>query len=132
MSKNIRIGSVGEDLACGYLRNCGYRIIGRNYRQKWGEIDIVSMDKDGTLVLVEVKTMVGNECGIKPEDNLTRNKLLKLIRICESFVNSRPDLINERKGWRIDLVTVTLPESFNLTYDTKNCVIKQYSNLSRG
>ena len=36
------LGNLGEDLACEYLVNNGYAILGRNYRISFGEIDIVA------------------------------------------------------------------------------------------
>jgi putative endonuclease len=106
---NISIGKLGEDLACEYLANKGHRILQRNYRKPWGEIDIVARAKDNTLVFVEVKALVGGEkIGLTPEDNLTAAKLMKLRRTCAAFVAKNPDLVNEKRGWRIDLVAITL------------------------
>ena len=45
ISQHIRIGRIGEDIACRYLRSKGYEIIERNFRKKWGEIDIVCKKK---------------------------------------------------------------------------------------
>lgn len=51
----IRTGKRGEDLAVSYLAGAGYRIIERNYRCLFGEMDIVA-EEGGTLVFVEVKS----------------------------------------------------------------------------
>lgn len=48
-------GRRGEDAACAFLERHGYNVIGRNYRCRWGEIDIIAV-KDGSVVFVEVKT----------------------------------------------------------------------------
>ncbi|WP_244226647.1 YraN family protein [Paenibacillus protaetiae] len=48
-------GQYGEEAACGYLQQKGYRIIERNWRCRSGEIDIVA-EEDGRLVVVEVRT----------------------------------------------------------------------------
>ena len=48
------IGQWGEDQASEYLRRHGYRIIGRNYTCRFGEIDILA-EKRGYIVFVEVK-----------------------------------------------------------------------------
>lgn len=129
MGKVIKVGEIGENLACHYLESKGYKILGRNYRKKWGEIDIIAKAKDKTLVFVEVKAVVsaktqmvgGNE--ITPEDNLTTAKLRKLWRVCEIFANEYSALVDDKKGWRIDLVAV------DLTNDKKNCTIKHYENI---
>ena len=48
------IGQWGEDQACEYLRRHGYRIVGRNYACRFGEIDVIA-SKRGFLAFVEVK-----------------------------------------------------------------------------
>lgn len=43
MSRDTKqqLGQWGEEIACKYLENKGYKILDRNFRQKWGEIDII-------------------------------------------------------------------------------------------
>jgi putative endonuclease len=53
--ENKIVGNRGETLAVEHLQMKGYKILGRNYASKWGEIDIVAKDKD-IVVFVEVKT----------------------------------------------------------------------------
>lgn len=48
-------GRRGEDAACAYLERHGYKVVDRNYRCRWGEIDVIAV-KGGTLAFVEVKT----------------------------------------------------------------------------
>jgi putative endonuclease len=73
------IGSKGEDIAEGFLKDKGYKIIARNYKTPIGEIDIIAKDKD-TLVFVEVKTRSNNSFGYPFEavDARKRNKLKRL------------------------------------------------------
>ena len=106
-----KTGRIGEDLTCKYLAGKRYEILARNYRKPWGEIDIVAKAPDKTLVFVEVKTMhdVG-EAGLTPEDQMSSSKLIKLKRTCEKFVAKNEGLLNENRGWRIDLVAITLGE----------------------
>ncbi len=52
-------GLRGEDEAARYLDARGYRVVCRNYRSRFGEIDIVAQ-KDGFLVFCEVKTRSKN------------------------------------------------------------------------
>lgn len=55
--KALRSGVEGEDLAAQYLESQGLRILARNYRTRYGEIDLIAKDKD-TWVFVEVKFRV--------------------------------------------------------------------------
>jgi putative endonuclease len=49
------LGRLGERLAAEHLERLGYRIVARNHRTRFGEIDLVAAD-DETLVFCEVKT----------------------------------------------------------------------------
>lgn len=60
MNYNIRLGRHGENLAVEKLLEKGYEILSRNYRVKFGEIDIIARDRD-ILVFIEVKTRRNNK-----------------------------------------------------------------------
>lgn len=49
------LGRLGERLAAEHLERLGYRVIARNYRTRYGELDLVATDDD-VLVFCEVKT----------------------------------------------------------------------------
>ena len=55
-SKTQKIGEIGEKLACMFLMKHGFKVLDRNYRKKWGEIDIIAQ-KDDILRFIEVKTV---------------------------------------------------------------------------
>lgn len=59
---NQKIGALGEALAEAMLLEKGYRILSRNFRCRYGEIDIIA-SKNGVLVFVEVKTRLFESCG---------------------------------------------------------------------
>ncbi len=48
-------GAWGEDVACEYLEGQGYRIIARNFRTRFGEIDIIA-EQGAYIVFAEVKS----------------------------------------------------------------------------
>ncbi|MBI2514874.1 YraN family protein [Candidatus Wolfebacteria bacterium] len=136
MNSKSELGQLGEDLACKYLVENGYKIIERNFWKPWGELDIVAKYKDGTLVFVEVKTMQGRNYNhdddrdeIKPEDQLTKAKLRKLKRTASLYAGHRPELINDKKGWRIDLIAINVDSSRDLTDYKKDCDIRYYENI---
>ena len=49
------LGKDGENIAAAFLEKKGFRIIEKNYRTVFGEIDIIARDR-GVIVFVEVKT----------------------------------------------------------------------------
>ncbi|MBI2623285.1 MAG: YraN family protein [Candidatus Liptonbacteria bacterium] len=100
------IGKLGEEIACKSLSKKGYRVLERNYRKPWGELDIVAKSPNGTLVFVEVKTM--REGRLQPEDQMSRAKIAKMRRTCSLFANEHAELFRDKRGWRIDLVAITL------------------------
>lgn len=55
---NLEVGRIGEDIAGRYLDQSGYKIIERNYRTKYAEIDLVAK-KGNEMVFVEVRTKKG-------------------------------------------------------------------------
>lgn len=120
---HLKLGKSGEDMACEYLVNNRWKIIDRNFRRKFGELDIIAKEKSGILVFVEVKTMTGNnDYLLKPEDQMTKSKIGKFKKIAQYYAGLHPEFINDKKGWRLDLLTLTILE--------KNCIIKHYENIT--
>jgi len=108
MTQKQDLGALGEELACRYLKKKKYKIIERNHRQKWGELDIVALSPDKKLVIVEVKTASGPDPLISAEDQLTQAKLKKLKRAAEFYANSQDKVLVKEKGWQIDAIAITL------------------------
>jgi putative endonuclease len=50
-----QLGQLGEQLAAEHMVRRGFEIVERNYRTRWGELDLVAFDGD-TLAFCEVKT----------------------------------------------------------------------------
>ena len=91
-NKHISIGRIGEDIASKYLENRGFRTVERNYRKKWGEIDVICQ-KDSVLHFVEVKAVSWRGAVPKegtdrhrPEDNVHKAKRRRLARAIESYL----------------------------------------------
>lgn len=58
--KNNLIGKLGEEIAVNYLIKKGYKIIKRNYKKRFAEIDIIAVI-DNIIVIIEVKTRKNTE-----------------------------------------------------------------------
>ncbi|MCD8369345.1 MAG: YraN family protein [Clostridiales bacterium] len=63
LSSRRAVGSRYEDTAACYLKEKGYEILARNYRNRYGEIDIIAKDETGVLVVVEAKYRSDDEYG---------------------------------------------------------------------
>jgi putative endonuclease len=88
------IGMIGEEIACRFLTGKGYSVVSRNYRKKWGEIDIIAK-KEGKISFIEVKTMnvqtksnVSRETldELRPEEHVDRNKLRRFGNAIRSYL----------------------------------------------
>lgn len=98
----------GEEFACGYLVDKGFRILKRNERVPGGELDIIAFAPDKTLVFVEVKTVCGdNILSIGPEDEMSAGKLKKFRNAAYLYANGNPKLLHEERGWRLDVIAIT-------------------------
>jgi putative endonuclease len=78
------LGNKGEELATGYLRKAGYKILKRNW--KWGknEIDIIA-EKDDMLVFIEVKTRSDNP-QVHPRTAITAEKQKSMIYAADGYI----------------------------------------------
>lgn len=79
------LGKRGEDAATNYLIRKGYRILERNWTCKFGEADIISMDDEGTVVFVEVKTRRTDEAGL-PEEAITPEKQRRYEKLALTYM----------------------------------------------
>ena len=60
----IQLGTMGEVLAADHLTRMGLRILQRNWRCRYGELDVIACDDTTrTVVFVEVKTRTGDGFG---------------------------------------------------------------------
>ena len=104
------LGRLAEDLAAKYLVAIGWRVLARNVRNQYGELDIVAADvKAKDLVIVEVRCRTKNNIQ-DAIDSIDRRKMCALLRASNEYI----DAINWLGFWRIDLIAVTIDEKDNL------------------
>lgn len=77
MAAHNELGKWGEDCAADYLQQKGYTIVERDWKSGHRDIDIIALDKDGTMVFVEVKTRRNRLFG-DPEEAVDYQKLQNL------------------------------------------------------
>jgi putative endonuclease len=107
-------GGYGEDLAVTFLQNLGYKIIGRNYLIRGGEIDIVALDGP-TTVIVEVKLRTGKDYGLAIE-SITPSKLRSIIKTARFYSFEKV----VKGPLRIDLIAIDIKMGKPEIEHTKN------------
>ena len=80
-------GNKGEDLAVKHLKDNGYRILARNVRSKFGEIDSVAQ-QGKILCFIEIKARTSTSFGW-PEESVTREKRWRLVRLARWYLQSK-------------------------------------------
>lgn len=112
-AEKAAVGRLGEDLAVELLVSQGWRVLRRNWRSPVrecpGELDVVAVDRDGAVVVVEVRTRRGRACGTALE-SVTPDKVRRLRRLFAAWWSSLPsdDRVPRGAGARIDVVAVQL------------------------
>ena len=81
---NLATGKLGEDIATQFLEEKGYKILFRNFKTKYSEIDLITQ-KGKSLVFIEVKTRKGEAYG-QPEEAINQNKKSRLKKAAQAFV----------------------------------------------
>ncbi|MCD8309149.1 MAG: YraN family protein [Clostridia bacterium] len=97
---NKKLGKKGEKLAAKYLKKNGYKIVARNYKNPFGEIDIIAKKED-TVVFCEVKTRLSDIFGV-PSEAVDRNKCRRYVQGAKFFFAER----NVNYTIRFDIIEV--------------------------
>jgi len=106
-------GDRAEAAAARYLRRHGYRLLERNLRRRYGEVDLLALHR-GCLVIVEVRSYGSG--GFAPHQTLSQDKQRRLRRLATN-IHKAPRF--RELPLRIDLVEVFLddrarPASFEI------------------
>lgn len=103
----------GEKIAQQYLEERGIRIVEKNYRTQFGEIDIIGFENED-LVFFEVKTRSSIKFGF-PEEAVHSKKIEKIEIVANEYLdNLSPANLN----WRIDTIAI-IRNPQNLKYQIK-------------
>jgi len=82
-------GELAEALAADYLRARGLRLIGRNYRCRLGEIDLILADGP-ILVFVEVRLRRNSDFG-GAAASITAAKRQRILRAARHYLSGKPE-----------------------------------------
>jgi len=94
-----KVGNWGERVAADYLHERGYKLVARNFRTPYGEIDVV-VQKNDFIIFVEVKTRTSSSLG-PPEISVTPRKQEHMLAAAEHYAQQ-----NEIDHWQIDVIAV--------------------------
>lgn len=99
-----RVGRSGEAAAARRLRRTGFRVLRRNLRTPFGEVDLLCRERaTGICVIVEVKTSAASDPLVRGGGRLRRDQRERLLRVARYLRQRRGE-----RAVRIDLVTVDL------------------------
>ncbi len=98
------LGAFGEDAACAWLKKRGYKLLGRNYVCRMGEIDIIAR-KGRFVVFAEVKLRKNADFGAAREF-VTPAKQSRVIRAAERWLSANRTELQPR----FDVIEVYAPE----------------------
>ncbi|OBI92828.1 YraN family protein [Mycobacterium asiaticum] len=100
-----QLGALGEQLAVDHLTRRGLRVLARNWRCRYGELDVIATDPTtGTVIFVEVKTRSGDGYGGLAQA-VTASKVRRLRRLAGLW------LAGQNQRWpaiRIDVIGVRI------------------------
>jgi putative endonuclease len=111
--RNLRreIGVLGESLAEKYLQQKDYIVVQKNFRTRFGEIDIIAISPDKKfLCFIEVKTRKQNLFG-SPQEAVDERKARKILSVAEEFLSSYykvQELETKNLDVRFDVISVEI------------------------
>lgn len=98
------LGRWGEKRCEKFLKRKGLKKLTNNFSCKTGEIDLIMVDTDGSIVFVEVRTKTDEAFG-PPEESVTYPKRVKLSRTARYFLAAHKI---EDRPYRFDVVSIVL------------------------
>jgi putative endonuclease len=107
-----QLGALGERLAAEHLVRRGFRILERNYRTRWGELDIIAFD-GATIAFCEVKTRRVDGGAGTPFEAIRQRKRARVRRMALSWLGATTDRPSAR-AIRCDAIGVTFDRSGRL------------------
>ncbi len=105
MDVRTELGARAEELACVFLESRGFRILDRNWRRPWGELDIVA-SLDGTVHFVEVKASRRSVRGFEPFLRANGLKMSKVLRTARTWLTSHR--YGPETEWQTDVISVIM------------------------
>lgn len=115
------LGKKGEELVVNFLKGRGYKILARNWRCRFGEIDMVALKQKGkifkkpeSIVFVEVKTIDAQDALFEGQAEQSVNFFKKrhLIKSAQCFLKANK--ISPVLPWQIDVIAIEFDQATSL------------------
>ncbi len=103
---SLQIGNAAESLACDYLQERGLKLLIRNYRAPYGELDLVMQDHDH-IVFVEVRFRRHHRYG-SGADSVTASKRDKLTKTALYYLQQHPK--QAKHPVRFDVISLSVTD----------------------
>lgn len=119
MTSKQYIGKLGENKSLEYLQENFYQIIEKNFFCRYGEIDIIALDKkQNELAFIEVKTRTNLSYGM-PIESINNKKIKNIKKVINYYIiNKKLKNINIR----IDAIEVLVKENKCIIHHVKQIV----------
>lgn len=104
MGKNNLSGAWGEALAAEYLQKKRYKVIATNYRSRFGEIDLIAVNRK-YLVFVEVKLRKSDQFA-SAREFVDRRKQERIKTTAAMYLSEFPTELQPR----FDVIEIYAPE----------------------
>jgi putative endonuclease len=110
-----QLGQLGEQLAADHLEARGLQIVERNFRTRYGELDLIAAD-DASLVFCEVKARIvrGDPGPLGPFASIGPRKRRQVRLMARLWLAARSDRRSRPAELRFDAIGVTLDPSGRL------------------
>lgn len=113
-SYNKEIGTFGEILARDYLISKCYKILNMNFRNKFGEIDIICK-KNNLLIFCEIKSRYSNSFG-SPIESVTCYKQKQIIKLSQLYLISKKYYNFNVRYDIIEVIFNTITSSYTINH----------------
>ena len=100
-------GAAGEEAAAELLASFGYEILERNFRTKYGELDIVAVDRE-TLVFCEVRARVGRDAIAYALESIGPGKRMQLRKMAREWFRLSTAQLPATRTTRFDAIAVAM------------------------
>lgn len=112
-----QLGELGEQYTAAWLETQGWRTLDRNWRSRFGELDVVSLTPEHVIVFVEVKTRRTLRYGV-PQEAVTDTKQSNLRHAAVQWL-MEPEHRFAHNGVRFDVITIVVRGGVPLVHHIK-------------